>query len=184
VVSLITTTSAYTKLILFFRKMEIKDFTLKPKAKLMKYLILPFLAYVGFIIYTFLKGFGSSNFKSTKPMAIELGLPLWEILIIALALFVIANLFFKILFNKEEDKNSEILITKKDIIIHNSDYKMSFNRKKAKHISISISKFWGILFKKYYRVGRLKIKYQGDSYIFLFPVRDMEIESIIHAQKI
>lgn len=159
--------------------MEIKDILLRPKIVMLKLLLVPFLIFVGFVIYAFLRGFGRNRYETINPAVIELGLPLWIILILALMLFVIINLIIKIYNTHSTEESAGIRLNNSMLVIDRPQYKMTFKLNKSQKFKISISRFWGFMYISFYRIGKLRIKYQGDSYTFLFPVRDMDLEQKI-----
>ncbi len=163
--------------------MEIKDVILEPKIRLRKVLIIPILAFIGFIIYSFLRGFGHNKYESTNPAAIELGFPIWLVLILALILFVIINIILKIYFSNDYNQNNNIHIKNNETIIDTPLYRLIFKNKKSQIYNLKISRFWGMFFPTFYRVGKLKIKYNGDKYLFLFPIRNMVDEQKIKERK-
>jgi len=164
--------------------MEIKEILLRPQTPLLKVFFIPFLAFIGFGLYVFLRGFGSNRYESTNPVSMQWGTPLWLVLILALLLFVIINLIIKIYSASDIEEGAEIRIENNKLIIERHLYQMVFDRDKLQKINISISWFWGLFFQKFYRIGKLKIKYQNDTYTFLFPVRDMDLEKTINDQSI
>ena len=153
--------------------MEIKDVILNQKNKLLKILMIPILALIGFIIYSFLRGFGHNKYVTTNPAVIELGFPFWLVSILALVLFVIINIILKIYLTNDYSQFNQIHIKNSVTIIDTPSYRLTFKIKKSQSYRLKISRFWGVLFPTFYRVGKLKIIYNGDKYSFLFPIRNM-----------
>lgn len=160
--------------------MEIRDKILNQKLRLSKILLIPILALIGFTIYSFLRGFGNNRYESTNPASNELGFPFWLILILALILFVLINIILKIYLSKDYNQNNQIHIKLNETIIDTPLYRFTFKHKKTKYYELKISRFWGIFFPTFYRVGKLRINYKGDKYMFLFPVRNIPDEQEIN----
>ncbi len=159
--------------------MELHDVLLRPNVRLLKVFIAPLLAFVGFVIFTFMRGFGSNKYEAVNPAIIELGAPLWIILLLALVLFWVIAFIIKIFLTRDIHPSGSVILKNNQLIVDHLHYKMTFKLKQAEYFSISISKFWGLLFPGYYRIGKVSLTYQGDSYRFLFPVRDMIVEQHI-----
>lgn len=153
--------------------MEIKDVILNLKVRLRKILLIPILGLIGFVIYSFLRGFGHNRYESTNPASMELGFPIWLVLILALFLFVLINIILKIYLSNNYNSNNQIHIKRNETIINTPTYRLIFKNKKSKYYKLTISRFWGLFFPTFYRVGKLKINYNGDKYLFLFPIRNM-----------
>lgn len=159
--------------------LKIKDVLLKPSNALLKVLGIPFLGFIGITLFIFLKGFSEHRYISKTPPVIELGFSISSILLLMLCFFTIIYLILKLFSNTNYDEFSEIQLLNKTLRIETANYIMTIKISNADLLKISISSFWGIFLKKYYKIGKVKIKYKGDSYSFLFPIRDMELEQQI-----
>jgi hypothetical protein len=161
---------------------EVKGKLLNRKVQLLKTFLVPFLAIVGLVIYISLRGSGSRH-RVLEPASLRFEFPLWLILLLAFLLFMIITLVFKIMTTQSIDETSEIRIDDREIIVERPRYKMTFKKARATRFRVSISRWWGLFFRTYYRIGMAKLKYKGDSYTFLFPIQDTDVEQVIRNQE-
>jgi hypothetical protein len=159
--------------------MQIQDFILKQQTRLIKIIGIPILSFFAFIIYAFFRGMNGRKYEAAFPTILKLGLPLWSIFIISLIFFIFCVCIIRLFLNRDIDESTKIYIDSRGFVVDTPDYKMTFKRSKSEIYKISISRFWGLLYPKFYRIGKIKIKYEGDRYCFLFPLRNMEIEDTI-----
>lgn len=160
--------------------MEIKDVILNLRTRIQKVFIIPILTFIGFVIYTLLRGFGRNRYESINPASMELGFPIWFVMILALILFVLLNIIIKIYLTNDYNQGRKIHIKGHETIIDTPTYRLTFKNRKTKYFKLTVSRFWGMFFPNFYRVGRLKISYNGDRYMFLFPIRNMFVEQEIN----
>jgi hypothetical protein len=164
------------------RDLIFEDNILRLDVNLKKYLLAPIYILIGFTIYNTLKGFGGNRYESTLPLAAKLDFPIWLILLLALILFILINLIAKIYLAKSIT-NKRLIIKTKETIIDAPKYKIKFKHSKCEKYNIKVSKIYGKFFPKQYRIGTLSIKYNGDKYFYVFPIRGLDIEETIKALK-
>ena len=143
--------------------------TLRPFQKLLQYIGIPVMAFAGFVIFVFLRGFSGHKYQAVQPTVINLGFPLWLVVICMLLLFVIVVFIIRFYQFSGVDEETRIKISSQDIVIETPDYLIPFRINKARKIRFSDAHLFG-LFYRYYMVGRLSINYEGDRYTFYFPV--------------
>jgi hypothetical protein len=159
---------------------EINDSILKHRIKLAQVMFIPFLSIVGLLIYVMLRGFGNRRTQLIAPLALKMEFPLWLVLLLGLILFIIVSIVFRLFTAKDTESEGKLLFSGNQLIIDRKYYKMTFKKSKFEKFNISISRPWGLFFTKFYRIGKIRFKYMGDSFYFLFPVRDMILEEKIN----
>lgn len=149
--------------------------TLRPFQILLKYIGIPVLAFIGFVIYVFLRGFSGNKYQAVQPTVINLGFPLWLVIVCMLTLFIIVVFIIRFYQYNGVDDETRIKISSQDIVIETPDYLIPLRINKARKIRFTDAHLFG-LFYRYYMVGRLTINYEGDRYTFYFPVKTPEEE--------
>ncbi len=155
-----------------------KEELLKPKIQFLKLLLVPILAIFSFTLYVFLTGYRGRFQQADIPTVIQLDLSWkWIIcLIILFAAFVYALIKLILANVNEFDKN--ISISGNTIMIDASDYTMKLKINNADRVKFRSSKIWTrIFFQEFYRIGIIRITYDGDRYSFFFPVKNQDLET-------
>jgi hypothetical protein len=159
---------------------EINDSILRHRIKLVKVLLIPVLCIIGYSVFVFLRGFGNNKYQSVIPPALKMECPLWLVLLFGLIFFVVISAVFWLFAAKDTEAEEKLIFSGNQLIIDRKYYKMTFKKSQLERLNISVSRFWGVFFSKFYRIGKIKFKYKGDSFYFLFPVRDMILEEKIN----
>lgn len=160
---------------------EVKETLLLPYNKVLKIVGIPFCGFFGFVIFVFMSGLTGHKYYSQKPALLELGMPIWMILILILLFFTSIYLIIHFYRLQDVDPTSRISFQEDIIEVDTNDYLITFKIDKAKSIQFSESIVFQF-FYKYYIVGRLKVVYEGDRYFFYFPVKNPLIENQIKSQ--
>ena len=153
---------------------ESNDFNenlLRPIEKVLKYIGMPILGLLGFVLFAFMRGLSGHKFYAQMPTVIKLGFPLWLILLMMLAFFIIIYLLIRFYQYSGIDYHTFIKISKTHICIDSEKYMIKFENKLAKQIRYSECLILSF-FYKHYSIGKLRINYKDDKYCYYFPVKN------------
>ena len=151
---------------------------LNHKIQISKIFVLPIFALISFSMYVFLTGYRGRSRLPEIPAFIRMELS-W-IWIIALICIFACVLFItiKLLMAEEVYFKKNISISGKTIRVETQDYIMTFKAQRAERLKFHSSKIWSkLFFQEYYRIGIIRIRYEGDKYSFFFPIRNQVVES-------
>lgn len=154
---------------------RLDEHILRPYQKILKFMGIPVLCFVGVVIYVFLRGFSTNKYLAELPAVINLGFPLWLVLLSMLVLFIIIALIIRFYKYDGIDYCTRLKLSGNEIIIETDDYIITFKISKAKRIKFSELHLFHLLYNLY-MVGRLTINYEGDKYRYYFPVKSPAIE--------
>lgn len=147
----------------------------------MKVVGAPIFGFVSFLVFSSLWNVGAHRWTSANPIAIRFDFPVWLIMLLAFIFFAFVNVIYKI-YAIRDGSNANIKLFNNKAIVDTNDYQIILPFSKANDVLFSASNRTNPFFRNYFRIGKLKITVEGDTYTFLFPLRNQEVVDLFRNQ--
>ena len=150
---------------------------LKANVRLLKIILLPIIGFLIFTLYVFMSGYQGKSKPAKIPALIEIDTPFWVGVLLIFVFLILILSAYKLLTISVISHSDTISINDSKIVVENDFYYLNFKIRNIEKLKFKVSIIQTKIFNdKFYRIGKIKLKYSGDRFIFYFPITDYEKE--------